>query len=156
MTITCERHSMDPCFDWPNAWVNHSLTYYTIIIIILWLCLKCFIFVAMIRWSLHSFKVLHNKWCSHHYVYIMWKETMKKNLMNQKTKDVLFFSNFSSMKSSSDLLFASFQLYPNLSALFKSTLHSQRDCMTSSGVLETKGGSHLVLGTLVSSPLTPG
>jgi len=32
--------------------------------------------------DLHSFKMLHNKWCSFHYVYIMWKKQLK-NLMDQ-------------------------------------------------------------------------
>jgi hypothetical protein len=45
---------MDLCFDWPNAWVNHTLIYMCVCArahIILWLCLKCFIFVAMIHWG---------------------------------------------------------------------------------------------------------
>lgn len=25
MKITCEKHNMDLCFDWPNAWVNWTL-----------------------------------------------------------------------------------------------------------------------------------
>jgi hypothetical protein len=40
------------------------------------------------RCVLHSLKVLHNKWYSHHYVCIMWKELLK-DLMNQKRKDVI-------------------------------------------------------------------
>jgi hypothetical protein len=28
--------------------------------------------------DLHSFKMFYNKWCSLHYVYNMWKETIEK------------------------------------------------------------------------------
>ncbi len=35
-------------------------------------------FIFLYR-DLHSFKVLHTKWCSPHYVCVMWKEMIEKN-----------------------------------------------------------------------------
>jgi hypothetical protein len=35
-----------------------------------WAC----IYIFLLHCSLHSFKVLHNKWCPSHYVCIMWKQ----------------------------------------------------------------------------------
>jgi hypothetical protein len=51
-------------------------------------------FFSLLHCGLHSFKMLHNKWCSPHYVCIMWKETITK-LVNQKMKDVYFPQHFS-------------------------------------------------------------
>jgi hypothetical protein len=39
--------------------------------------------------GLHSLQVLHNKWCSFHYVCITWKNTIE-NFNRPKRKDVLF------------------------------------------------------------------
>jgi hypothetical protein len=56
----------------------------------IFLCLGMKIFI-LLRCDLHLLKVLNTKWCSPHYVCIMWKELLKE-LMNQKRKDVLFSS----------------------------------------------------------------
>ncbi len=43
----------------------------------------------------HSFKVLHDKWCSLHYVYIMWEEIIET--INRPKKKMYYFPKFFSL-----------------------------------------------------------
>jgi hypothetical protein len=52
-----------------------------------------FTYFLLFHCVLHSLKVLHNKWCSDHYVCIMWKQTIEK-FSGPERKDVLFSSMF--------------------------------------------------------------
>ncbi len=48
-------------------------------------------FLFFLHYDLHLLKVLNTKWCSPHYICIMWNETTEQ-LNGPKRKDILFLS----------------------------------------------------------------
>jgi hypothetical protein len=55
-----------------------------------WACTYFFMFHC----GLHSFRVLHNKWCSSHYMCIIWKEIIKKICEPKKEKCTIVLNVF--------------------------------------------------------------
>ncbi len=55
------------CFEHKTRMVDHRIK-----------ILKKINYFFLLHCDLHSLKVLHNKWCSSHYLCIPWKETIKR------------------------------------------------------------------------------
>jgi len=105
---SCNEFSNDPMkmfFEHKKRMKVHQIIKYVKIVFSSWSCdfwwsIFCHEFSTfghahfffLLHCGLHSFKVLHNKWCSFHYVCMMWKEMTEKISGLEKEKCIIFFN----------------------------------------------------------------